>query len=81
MNKLAYGIATSFLSLVMSPALFVLICDIFLNSTPPVWVLAVRQNPRIAIADQVWLNDGDIRLATFSTCIVVPRTANETPVL
>ena len=48
---------------------------------PLIWLLAVRQNPRIAMADQVWLSVGDIRLATFSTCIVVPRTANDTPVL
>jgi hypothetical protein len=43
-------------------------------------VLAVIKNPRIAIADHVWLREGDIRLATFSTCMVVPRAANDMPV-
>lgn len=80
----AYGRTTSFFSLlgvVALTATFLFIRGIFQANIPLVWLLAVRQNPTIAIADQVWLNDGDIRLTTFSTCIEVPKTANETPAL
>jgi hypothetical protein len=81
-NQAFYGRATSFLSLlgITLRAFLLFMRDIFLTSAPLVWLLAVRQNPRIAMADQVWLNEGDMRLASLSTCMVVPRTANEMPV-
>lgn len=66
----------------MLPAAFCLFSlGIFPINVPLTWLLAVRQNPRIAMADHVWLSDGEIMLATFSACMVVPRTAKDIPVL
>jgi hypothetical protein len=44
-----------------------------------IWLLAVIKNPAIAMADHVWLSDAVIRLATFSTCMLVPNAANDKP--